>query len=322
MGFHEVRFPVGISFGSIGGPGRGSSITEQRSGAVDVVQHRGRSRRTYAPLEQNRKPAKLAELLDFFEARDGAANAFRFKDWADFTTGTDHVGTPGPTNKSLGTGDGVTTAFQLLTTYVNGGYTRSRPITKPVAGTVRVAVAGVELVEGVDWTVNTTTGIVTFTVAPTLAAAVTAGCEFDTPVRFGAETDRQFRAAITAHQIRNIERIELVEDLAPAPLDDERHFGGGRAFGPISANLSIAVLDGAALSFNPSVTGLIVTLPAINTLPAVGPDFFTLFNESFIYTLTVKDSGAATIVALGPRGTARLGVYAIDAIGTTAWRAS
>ena len=322
MGFHEVRFPTTISRGSAGGPGFASTFTEQRSGSVDIVVHRERSRRSYFPTQQDRKQVRLAELLDFFEARSGAANAFRFKDWADFTTAADHVGAHAATDRVIGTGDDVTTVFALRTSYASGGVTKWRPITKPVAGTVLVAVAGVALVEGVDWTVNAATGLVTFTTAPALGDEVTAGCEFDTPVRFSAETDRLLRAALTTHQLRNVEGVRLEEDLAPSPLDDERHFGGGRAFGAVAANFSLAVADGAAISVNPSVAGIEMTLPATGGLAAVGPDFFRVFNDSFLYSIAVKDAGGATVVSLGPRSSANLGVYVVDASDTLAWRAS
>ena len=61
-----------------------------------------------------------------------------------------------------------------------------RRIVKPVTGTVRVALAGVEQLSG--WSVETTNGIVTFDTAPASGVLITAGFEFDVPVRF--DTDR------------------------------------------------------------------------------------------------------------------------------------
>lgn len=322
MGFHEVSFPLNPEYASRFAPGFRNSFSEQRNGAVEVTVHAERPRRVFDLKGQIKSSADAESLLTFWHARTGGANGFRLRDWTDYTTAADRTSAPANTDRNIGTGDGVTTAFTLRTTYVSGGITKNRPIQKPVAGTVLVAVAGVGLVEGVDWTVNTTTGVVTFTAAPAASAAITAGCEFEVPVRFSPETDANLALVVSAYDVNAIERINAVEDINPSALDDERHFGGGRAFGPIAANLSLAVLDGAAISFNPSVTGLIVTLPAIGTLPAVGPDFFVVLNESAVYTLTIKDAGGATIVAIGPLGAARLGVFAVDEVGTTAWRAS
>jgi uncharacterized protein (TIGR02217 family) len=66
----------------------------------------------------------------------------------------------------------------------------TRAILKPVAGSVRVAVDTVEQSEGAAFTVDTTTGVVTFEPGsiPGVDAVVTAGFEFDVPVRF--DTDR------------------------------------------------------------------------------------------------------------------------------------
>ncbi len=85
----------------------------------------------------------------------------------------------------IGTGDGVTASFQLVKTYADAGATVTRTIAKPVAGTVRVAVNGVEQVP-TRYTVDVTTGRVTFANAyiPLVGAIVQAGFEFDVPVRF------------------------------------------------------------------------------------------------------------------------------------------
>jgi uncharacterized protein (TIGR02217 family) len=61
-----------------------------------------------------------------------------------------------------------------------------RPIAKPVAGTVKAAVAGVALAPAA-FAVDTATGLVTLVTAPAAGAAVTAGFEFDTPVRFDSD---------------------------------------------------------------------------------------------------------------------------------------
>src|SRR5262249_32311876 len=119
----------------------------------------------------------LHTLIAFFEARRGQLNGFRFRDPSDCKSCAPS-GTPAPDDQSLGEGDGVTHTLQLVKAY--GDY--SRPINKLVAGSVRVAVAGVELTSG--FSVDTATGLVTFAAAPALHASVTAGFVFDTPVRF------------------------------------------------------------------------------------------------------------------------------------------
>ena len=81
-----------------------------------------------------------------------------------------------------------------------------RPIVKPVAGTVRVARGGVEAVSG--WSVNATTGVITFAAAPGAGVLVTAGFEFDVPVRF--DTDR-LDVTWDLDRLGSIASIPLVE---------------------------------------------------------------------------------------------------------------
>ena len=83
-----------------------------------------------------------------------------------------------------------------------------RPITKPVDGTVRVAVDGSELITG--WSVDTATGIVTFDVAPAADAAITAGFLFDVPVRF--DIDR-LDIELTSFDAADAPAIPLIEVL-------------------------------------------------------------------------------------------------------------
>src|SRR5690606_38607892 len=108
----------------------------------------------------------------------------RFKDWGDHRSCLPS-GTPSPTDQTIGTGNGAITAFQLVKRYVSGGQTWTRTITKPVADSVRVALDGAEQASG--WTVDTTTGVVTFDTAPDNGIAVTAGFAFDVPVRFDTD---------------------------------------------------------------------------------------------------------------------------------------
>src|SRR4029453_17117387 len=98
----------------------------------------------------------------------------------------DRFGRPGKgndkgTGQLLGTGDGTQTEFQLLKHYPSGSVIEVRTISKPVAGTVKVYLDGVEQLSG--WSVDTTTGLVTFSTAPAAGVEVTADFEFDVPVR-------------------------------------------------------------------------------------------------------------------------------------------
>src|SRR5690606_27702838 len=112
----------------------------------------------------------------FFRARRGRARGFRFRDWTDYTA----QGQP------IGTGDGETAVFQLAKRYESGGVAVIRPLRKPVAGTVAVYLDGAAQSSG--FSVDDTTGEVTFGTAPAEGVAVTVDCEFDVPVRFDSDS--------------------------------------------------------------------------------------------------------------------------------------
>ena len=93
--------------------------------------------------------------------------------------------------------------------YQSGGASYARPISKPVAGSVRVSLDGVEQTEGVDFAVDGATGIVTMTVPPGAGSALTAGFEFDVPVRFDADRIEVNLASFEAGEIPSIPVIEV-----------------------------------------------------------------------------------------------------------------
>jgi uncharacterized protein (TIGR02217 family) len=144
-------------------------------------------------------------VVAFFEARNGRLYGFRWKDWGDYKSCLPS-GTPAPTDQGIGTGDGSTTAFQLLKAYASGAQAWIRSITKPVAGTVSVALDGVTQASGLS--VDTTTGLVTFVIAPTNGVAITAGFEFDVPVRFDAD---QLDVTHDIERLGTITSIPMIE---------------------------------------------------------------------------------------------------------------
>jgi uncharacterized protein (TIGR02217 family) len=116
---------------------------------------------------------------------------------------------PGPEDQLIGTGDGVTTVFQLQKTYVSGLQSYARPVRKPVLGTVRVAVAEDPKIEGLEFTVDVATGAVTLVEPPALGTRVTAGFEFDVPVRFDTDAIRTSVASFQAGDAPNVPVVEI-----------------------------------------------------------------------------------------------------------------
>ena len=85
----------------------------------------------------------------------------------------------------------------------------TRTIAKPVAGSILVAVDGMPVSEGTDWTCDDTTGVVTFADAPDEGAAITAGYEFDVPVRFDSDTLEINLSHFAAGDIPAIPLVEI-----------------------------------------------------------------------------------------------------------------
>lgn len=209
VAFHEVRFPLALAFGSSGGPERRTEIVTLSSGHEERNSRWADSRRRYDAGSAVRSLDDLHAVIAFFEERRGCLFGFRWRDRADWKSGAPSI-SPAAVDQAIGTGDGTTAAFQLAKTYGGAFAPYVRPIAKPVEGSVRIAVNGVEQTEGIHWSVDTTTGIVTFDAAaiPGEAAAVTAGYEFDVPVRF--DIDR-LSINLTAFAAGDMPSIPLVE---------------------------------------------------------------------------------------------------------------
>ena len=208
MAFHEIRFPANLSFGSVGGPERRTEIVTLANGFEERNTPWAHSRRRYDAGVGLRSLDDVETLISFFEARAGQLHGFRWKDWSDYKSCAP-LATPGPEDQLIGTGDGVTTVFQLQKTYVSGLQSYTRPIRKPVLGTVVVAVAQDPKIEGLEFTVNPETGELTFTLPPDLGTRVTAGFEFDVPVRFDTDAIQTSVASFQAGDVPNVPVVEI-----------------------------------------------------------------------------------------------------------------
>lgn len=208
-GFHEVRFPFRIALGTSGGPVRRTDIVSLSNGRENRNRRWHDARRHYDAGSGVRSIDDLYAVLAFFEARAGQMHGFRFRDPLDFRS-------CGPSeaiqadDQRIGTGDGATATFQLVKTYGDAGGSTQRSIAKPVDGSVTVAVAGTPVPPGA-WSADHATGIVTFLpgAVPGPGAAVTAGFEFDVPVRFDTDRIDTDLAQFNAGRIPTIPLVEI-----------------------------------------------------------------------------------------------------------------
>lgn len=207
MAFHEIRFPANLSFGSVGGPERRTEIVTLANGFEERNTPWVHSRRRYDAGMGLQSLDDVEVLIAFFEARVGQLHGFRWKDWSDYKSCLPSQ-VPAPGDQPIGTGDGVNRLFQLQKTYVSGLQSYSRPVRKPVLGTVRVALAGDVKVEGVEFVIDAETGLLTFELPPALGARITAGFEFDVPVRFDTDS---IQTSVASFQAGDVPTVPIVE---------------------------------------------------------------------------------------------------------------
>lgn len=200
MSFIETpRFPDDISYGSSGGPSFNTDVIIVNSGFETRNQNWVQSRSNYDAAFGIRTEPQLSELISFFQSMAGKAHEFRYKDWGDFMS-CDLKSIPANTDQSIGFGDSTTRSdgnpdFQIVKNYTTGTLTRVRDISKPISGTLVVKRYNTDMVEGVNYDVDYTTGIITFKFGhiPLLDRGdgqpeeVTCGYEYDVPCRFDTD---------------------------------------------------------------------------------------------------------------------------------------
>jgi uncharacterized protein (TIGR02217 family) len=206
--FHEILFPLDIALKSSGGPQRRTDIVALGSGREERNARWAHSRRRYDAGYGVKTLEALSAVVAFFEERRGMLYGFRWRDRLDHSSAAGAVST---IDQVIGTGNGTIAAFRLVKNYGSIHAPYQRPIEKPVAGSVRVAVAGDEAVEGTDFTLDAATGVVTFLAGhiPAAGEAVTAGYLFDVPVRFDTDYLEVDLSAFAAGAIPKIPLVEI-----------------------------------------------------------------------------------------------------------------
>jgi uncharacterized protein (TIGR02217 family) len=154
-----------------------------------------------------RSEADLAALIAFFRARRGAARGFRFTDPYDHHS-ADWGRAISPIDQRIGIGDGTETGFQLVKYYGEGADPQERRITRPVAGSIRIAVDGVERRSG--WQLDGL-GEILFDAPPAEGAVVTAGFAFDVPVRFEEDSLDIGAETYAAGDVSSVPLVEIRE---------------------------------------------------------------------------------------------------------------
>lgn len=215
IGFDEVQFPPDIKAGITGGPGWSTKVVVTSSGAQTRNQNWAEAFRSWDAATGIKNADDFEVVLAFFNACNGMARGFRFKDWNDYQA--THVLTNGMqgvmqnTITGLLVGDGSTTIFQLIKAYSNGVTTSLRTIRKPIASGLVAYKNGVTATYALD----TTTGLLTFTTAPGSGVMPMWDGQFDVPVTFGVD-----KLDATIEVLDNNERA--ISQVTKLPINEYR----------------------------------------------------------------------------------------------------
>lgn len=201
--FCDVDFPLDIGMAAWVEPHFSTSIMTGASGYEFRNCNWEQARLHFDAGPGVRSTEDLQRLLSFFRSMRGNAVAFRFRDPLDYSSSS-MSGVPSANDVQLGVGDGERRRFALLKRYGTG---EERRITRPVANTISVAVAGVPTA---SWSLSDD-GVIEFADAPASGAIVTAGFLFDVPVRFAEERLRVTRKTFLAGEAVTVPLIEVRE---------------------------------------------------------------------------------------------------------------
>lgn len=208
MTIPAYRLPEGIERGSQFGPSFRNVIQEAISGNeqrfAQWTKCRGVGDLSYGLLTSAEPLGDFAAILALWRAHFGSLYPFRFRDWSDYTA----------TDELFGNGDGSETDFQLVKTYdpsqillnTPGSLFYVRSITL-VTGTPTIKIDDVEQTLTTDYTISSS-GVVTFTSAPSGSTNLTWSGEFDVPVRF--DTD-QLPVILNEADLTSIRSIPIKE---------------------------------------------------------------------------------------------------------------
>lgn len=206
--FHEIQLSTKISYGATGGPRRKTEIIELYSGFEERNSPWSQSRRSYNIGYGIRDTDDVYDIMEFFEAREASLYGFRYKDWSDYKSTKPLLeNIVAATDQVIGVGTGAEILLQLIKTNPDTHNTIVREITKPIASSVIIAVDGITI-DPVNYYVSEVSGRVTFGYLISAGQIITAGFEFDVPVRFAQE---ELRINLANYEKGEIPDIALVE---------------------------------------------------------------------------------------------------------------
>lgn len=197
MSFVEIQFPSDISYGATGGPTYSTDVVSMFSGHEQRNSNWKNALGRYNISTGVKTEKQWQNLISFFHICKGKAYGFRFKDWSDYKA----------VRQKIAISDGVKTEFQLIKTYSSGDTVVTRIIKKPIKNTVKIYQQS-NLRRELDYSVDYSTGIITFAEALNPGTIILADFEFDVPVRF--DTD-ELQISIDSFNSGSWSGVNLIE---------------------------------------------------------------------------------------------------------------
>lgn len=147
-----------VMHGVMGGPTFSTTVVTVNGGFEQRNRNWLNARGSWQLGNRTFKESDLANLLDFFRARAGKAQGFRFRDWGDYKDMDRGI---------LGTGltSAGVSSYQMQKKYTSGADSYVRTIYKPIASTIAVFYDGNPIAHGTAFgqcQVNSVTGVVSF----------------------------------------------------------------------------------------------------------------------------------------------------------------
>ena len=174
------RFPDNVAYGSQMGFAYDTQVVILGSGHEQRNINWADALCRFVVQGANLTEDEKTDFVEFFRTVKGRGIGFRIRDWSDYAVDS--------STGKLGTADtapGSVSIFQLTKKYTWGSETYYRPITKPTS----VAVYKNSILQTLTthYTIDTTTGIVTFVSPPTIGDTLHWIGEFDVPARFDVD---------------------------------------------------------------------------------------------------------------------------------------
>lgn len=174
--FLEERLSVAVKYGASYGDDYAVDITKTKAGSEYRNLLHPFPVRDFQFAYDAKAATLYQNIANTYHRAFGRYAGFRVKCLDDYST-NGQTGTPTALDQALAT-ISLGATYQLQKVYGSGGTPLSiglpyRTIFKPVAGTTLVGIAGVAI-RSADWTVDTTTGIVTFVADVTTGITINA----------------------------------------------------------------------------------------------------------------------------------------------------